>query len=212
VIVRAPYLIALLTIVAAAFLSHGVAVDHTTVLLRPLQALPLNLKGWAGETDYFDPGIVAQLGAADYILRRYRDPSGKILWIYAGYWGSQQIADSRVHSPAVCLPGAGWVILNAKILPIRVSGRTITVNRNVIQKEDQTQIVLYWYQIHGTVVARELQASAFLAWTALTQRRSDEALVRINAPLVGGTQDTLQRIVAFVQTTFPQLTRLFSGR
>jgi EpsI family protein len=210
--VRAAYLIALLTIVAAAFLSHGIAVDQTTVLLHPLRTLPLRLEGWEGETDYFDPGIVVQLGAADYILRRYRDPSGNSLWIYAGYWGSQQIADSRVHSPAVCLPGAGWVILNANIMPIRLSGRTVTVNRNVIQKEDQTQLVLYWYQIHGRIVARELQASAFLAWTALTQRRSDEALVRVNAPLVGSTQDALQRVVAFVQTTFPPLARILSGQ
>jgi EpsI family protein len=207
---RVPYLIALATIIAAALLYNGIGVDQTVVLPQHLAALPLNLASWEGETDYFEPGIIAQLGLADYILRRYRDPAGKILWLYAGYWGSQQVTGSRIHSPAVCLPGAGWVIVNSRIMPIRLSDRTIMVNGDVIQKDDQRQLVLYWYQIHGRVVATELRAVTLLAWTALTQRRSDEALVRINTPIVGSPQDTLQLAVAFVQTAFPPLARLLS--
>ncbi len=204
--VRPSYFVALLTIVLATIMLQAATHDQPILVRRPLKELPLQLGGWEGRTEFFEPGILAALKPDDYLLRRYRSLTGGALWLYIAYYGSQRFGD-RVHSPAVCLPGAGWYIADAGVTPVRLSDRTVTVNRNVVQKGDQTQLVLYWYQMHGTVVAKELQAMTVLAWTALTARRSDEALVRINAPVVGTLKATLERQLAFVQAAFPQLER-----
>jgi len=203
-----PYLVALVTILAATVLLQGVAHEPAVPLRQQLQAsFPENLGAWEGETEFFEPGILASLGVDDYLLRRYQPPSGRPLWLYVGYWSSQRFGD-RVHSPAVCLPGAGWVIADSRAVSIPAAGKMITVNRALVEKGDQRQLVLYWYQIHGRVAAREWQAISLLAWTSLTQRRDDEALVRINAPMLGTLEDTLRREQAFVQTAFPLLSRL----
>lgn len=198
------FAIVLLLVTGAAF--HAVAHTRTVSERQPLDRFPLRAGAWEGHTAFFSPDVVAALHADDYLLRYYRSPDAGGLWLYVAYYGSQPL-DTRIHSPAVCLPGAGWQIVTTGTTRIPVGGRTITVNSNVIQKGDDRQLVFYWYQIHGKVVAREVQAMETLAWTALTRRASDEALVRINAPIVGSVGRTLDRESAFVQTIFPQLGR-----
>lgn len=204
---RIPYLVALVTLLVAILLSNAVAHPPSLPAIHPLQTFPLRLEQWDGQTDYFDPNTVAVLKVDDYLLRRYHHSSHGLLWLYIAYYGSQGF-ENRVHSPAVCLPGSGWIIANSTVTPVRIHDRTIVVNSNLIKKGNEEQLVLYWYQIHGRVVAKELQAVTFLAWTSLTHRWSDEALVRINAPIVGGPQHTLQNEVAFLLEAFPPLARL----
>jgi EpsI family protein len=207
VIDRRVYLIALFTVLLAVVGFREVAYTRTVPERQPLQRFPEQVGGWTGQTGFLDPDILAALRVDDYLLRIYRDRAGNEVGFYVAYYGSQP-PDSRIHSPAVCLPGAGWYIADAGTVPIRFQDRIITVNRNVVQKGEQKQVVLYWYQIHGRVAARELQAVTLLAWTSLTERRTDEALVRINAPIAGTVQDALQRAVAFAEGAFAPLARL----
>jgi EpsI family protein len=207
--VRPPDLAAFLTLALAIVLVRALAQQEPAGVPRPLGALPLALGPWQGETDYFEPEVVATLRADDYLLRRYRTRAGEGLWLYVGYWGAQRLGQTRVHSPSVCLPGAGWIIARYGTTPVRLpGGATITVNSDVVQRGADRQVVLYWYQIHGKVVAGEMGAISTLAWTSLTTRRSDEAVVRITAPISRSAEDTLREEVAFVQTAFPPLARL----
>jgi len=201
------YVIACATLLLSAGLLNGLGTENVPIT-HPLQGLPDTLGSWRGETDYFDPDIVAALHVDDYVLRRYQTSTTGTMWLYVGYWGAQRLGQERVHSPSVCLPGAGWVIARSGVTPIRLGSRTIVVNSNLIQKDDLQQVVVYWYQIHGQVVAKELPATATLAWTALTERHSDEALVRINTVLAGSVNATIAREISFVQAAFPALSRL----
>jgi len=207
-IARTSYLIALVTIVLAIFPLKAVTHENTIPTREPLNAFPLRLEGWEGRTEFLEPGILQTLQVDDYLLRRYRAPAGNELWLYVGYWGSQRPGVNRLHSPIVCLPGAGWSIASLQNMPIRLADRTIIVNHAEVQKGEARQVVLYWYQIKGTVVAKELSAVTFMAWTSLTQHRDDEALVRITASAFGPSQDTLQSEAAFLQAAFPHLDRL----
>jgi len=205
---RIPYFIGLATIVAATFLVNGIARSQPVSIRQPLNTLPLKMEEWSGQTEFLEPGILAGLAADDYVLRRYLIPSAGGLWSYVAYYGAQRLGSARVHSPSICLPGNGWIITRRDTIPISLGSRTIVVNSNVVQKANQSQLVLYWYQIHGKAVAKEWHAVTFLAWTSLTQHRSDEALVRINAPITGSLEETLSREVAFVQTATPWLERM----
>lgn len=204
---RTPYLIAMILIVTAAALLRAVESAPAVPLHHPLQDLPLQVAGWRGQPGLLDPDTVAALHADDYLLRSYDDGARRSLILYAAYYMSQP-PDTRIHSPAVCLPGAGWVIARTGLERIQLPGRTITVNRDLIQKGDVQEVVLYWFQMQGAVAATELQATSLLAWTSLTRHRSDEALVRINAPLVGSVEQTAQREVAFVRAVFPLFRRI----
>jgi EpsI family protein len=206
-----------LTIVAV----RTVVETPRTALRAPLREFPMRLAGWRGSDEFFDPTVLSGLRVDDYLLRQYQSPSQGGLWLYVAYYGSQP-TDTRVHSPAVCLPGAGWTIIQSSRMPIAVP-RGVTagpaaapsvfdVNRVLIQKGEDRQLVLYWYQIHGRVAARELNAISLLAWTAFTEHATDEALVRINAPIVGSVGSTTAREVAFVRAMSPALRELLPGK
>ena len=204
---RTPYLVALILIVTAAAVLRTVENAPAVPLHHPLRDLPLRVAEWRGQPGLLDPDTVAALRADDYLLRSYDDGRDRALVLYAAYYTSQP-PDTRIHSPAVCLPGAGWVIARTGLERIQLPGRTITVNRDLIEKGDDREVVLYWFQMQGAVAATELQATSLLAWTSLTRHRSDEALVRINARLVGSVEQTAQREAAFVRAVFPLFQRI----
>ena len=56
---------------------------------------------------------------------------------------------------------------------------TIEVNRVVIEKGLDRQVVLYWYQSHGRVVASEYWGKIYTVVDAIRLNRTDAALVRV---------------------------------
>jgi EpsI family protein len=79
----------------------------------------------------------------------------------------------------------------------------------VIQKGLDRQLVLYWYQSHGRVVANEYWNKLYLLEDAVRLNRTDAALVRVIAPIAPDVNDAEERAevaaTRFVQTLFPHL-------
>ena len=69
----------------------------------------------------------------------------------------------------------------------------ITVNRYVIEKGLDQQVVLYWYQSHGRVIANEYRSKIFMVYDAARLNRSDAALVRVTSPRLGSDDGLQQR-------------------
>ena len=92
-----------------------------------------------------------------------------------------------MHSPLNCLPGAGWEPVKRSRVPITVRTdpdpgapvQTVTMNRIVIQKGLDRQVVLYWYQSHGRVVASEYWGKIYTVLDAIRLNRTDAAMVRV---------------------------------
>ena len=126
----------------------------------PLSGLPTEVAQWQGEpTERFDQQILAVLGADDYLNRVYVDPAYGSVGFFIAYYQSQRTG-SKLHSPEVCLPGSGWQTQQERLLAIPVTAssgdRTIEVNRVIIVKGLERQVVLYWYQSQGRVVANDV--------------------------------------------------------
>lgn len=175
---------------------------------------PFQIGAWRGQdTERFTEATLKVLGADDYLSRVYRT-SGGTAGLYIGYYRSQRQGDT-MHSPLNCLPGAGWQPLEKSYLPIAVtdaSGRAseIVVNKYIIEKGLEQQVVLYWYQSHGRVIANEYRSKIFMVYDAARLNRSDAALVRVTSPRRSGgaiRDDAEARAIAFVKAVFPQLER-----
>jgi EpsI family protein len=106
-----------------------------------------------------------------------------------------------------CLPGTGWTPLQHTRPVLDVSGRPLPINRYVIQKRGERQLVMYWFQGRGRVVASEYANKAYLLVDAIRQRRTDGALVRVTAPLDGDERVVEQATVDFIAALQPQLAR-----
>jgi EpsI family protein len=180
---------------------------------------PMQLGEWRGVQDPpFAPEILAILGVDDYMARAYFTPDRAGVGVYVGYYSTQRQGDT-MHSPQNCLPGAGWEPVSNRMMsvPVRDSAtsaeRPIEVNRYVIRKGLDRQLVLYWYQAHGRVVASEYWSKLYLIRDAVRLNRTDGAMVRVIAPIPGTTTGQAEEgerkaealAVRFVQDLFPAL-------
>jgi EpsI family protein len=174
---------------------------------KPLDTFPERVGSWVGQDDtIMSADVVRILKVSDYLMRRYVDSNGQSAWLYVGYWQSRR-KGADIHSPKNCLPGGGWDPVEANLLTIAIPGSTqaITVNRYLIQKDRQMQIVIYWFQAQGKAVAGELEAKIDLMRGALFRNRTDGALIRISSPVTGTSQETTDRMIRYVQALYPVL-------
>ena len=174
---------------------------------------PTQLGAWSGQQlPPIEDKVLAVLGVDDYLNRAYYGPERSAAGLYIGYYKSQRQGDS-IHSPQNCLPGAGWEPLAQSLLTIATpsAGGTsnISVNRYVIQKGVDRQLVLYWYQSHGRVVASEYWSKFYLIRDAVRMNRTDAALVRVIVPIAPNDDDgeshAEQHAVDFVKQIYPVL-------
>lgn len=172
---------------------------------------PMQLDGWQGTSLTLEKQSIDTLRFDDYVLADYRFGDGQLVNLYSAYYRSQKKGQS-VHSPQSCLPGGGWEISSFKRMNLPASSgmvRPLRVNRALIQKDDQKQIVLYWFKQRDRILSNEYLVKLYLFWDALSRGRTDGALVRI-VSLVGPgeTEDIVdQRLLRFVSTFEPELAR-----
>jgi EpsI family protein len=185
---------------------------ETPVPRTSFDAFPMTMESWKATVDPpLSADILNVLGVDDYLSRIYYRQQGGAVGLYMGYYGSQRQGDT-IHSPLNCLPGAGWEPVKEGRLRIPDAdgaGRDIFVNRYIVQKGLDRQLVLYWYQSHGRVIASEYTSRAYLIHDAIRMNRTDGSLVRVIAPIPVGVEDdgaaAEQLAVDFVRVLFPAL-------
>jgi EpsI family protein len=183
----------------------------------PFATFPMTLGDWKGrESPPLEKDVLAILGVNDYLTRAYFAGPRSAAGLYIGYWESQRQGGS-IHSPLNCLPGAGWEPMSKSTLDIEVMSSTISpaprqisINRYVIQKGLEQQVVLYWYQSHGRTIASEYTSKFFLVADAIRLNRTDAALIRVTVPVVANDEQSGIRAeadgVQFIKALFPVLT------
>ncbi len=179
----------------------------------PLATFPSAVGGWfqSGPDAEIEQNILDVLKASDTLQRAYVNPSTNSgVSLFVAYFQTQRTG-SVPHSPKNCLPGSGWEPVE-KPAPVRVEvpGRQspLKVNEYVVAKGDQEDVVLYWYQSHGRVIASEFEAKFWLIADAIRYRRSDTALVKVVVPVRSGDWKGAEgTAVQFVQSVFPALER-----
>ena len=84
-------------------------------------------------------------------------------------------------------------------------GKQLAVNEYVVEKGLDRDLVLYWYQSRGRVIASEYSAKVWMVLDALTRDRTDGALVRIVTRQEGSVAAARARAVAFAEAIYPHL-------
>ena len=163
---------------------HCRSVEEELPTRRELASFPGQIGEWRGTRRSIPAEILDVLGPGEYSQQVYQNPSdGHSVDLFLAYVPNQRTGD-WLHSPKHCLPGAGWVpVVSDRTSLARPGGGQITVNRYVIAKGADRQLVLYWYQAHGRVVASEYWAKLYLVEDAIRLNRTDGALVRVITPV-----------------------------
>ena len=173
---------------------------------------PMTLPGgWSGRPDHLEKDILDTLAVDDYFIANYARPGEPWVNLYSAWYDSQSGGQST-HSPRTCIPGGGWAIteLEETTLKLTADGGArppLTVNRAIIQKGEQRQLVYYWFSQRGRILTSELAVKWFILHDALRTGRSDGALIRLVTPVARG-EDIAQadlRLTSFLSTIAPRL-------
>jgi EpsI family protein len=211
------------TLVAAIFLAgnfyvyHGFARSQVIPPRQVFAAFPTEVGEWhCPQRQFMDEATLENLGASDYLICEFRreEPTG-IVGVYFGYHETQVreegggAGENTIHPPAHCLPGSGWDIIAQRQVELDIPGlpgRPARVNRLVIAKGDARQLVYYWYQTQGRVIAEDWRKILFLTWDRARRQRTDGALVRFTVPFVSkGEEQAEQALQDAVAALLPLL-------
>jgi exosortase D (VPLPA-CTERM-specific) len=172
---------------------------------------PRELAGWTGTSVALEPGIERVLGADDYLSAYYRHPeeAGGVDFFLSFY--RSQTEGEAIHSPEVCLPGAGWEVAGIHPTEIALTGTEagrFTVNRAVIQKGLERQLVYYWFEGRGRRETNDFAVKFHTVADGLTRGRSDGGLVRVITAIgEGGEAAADARLQRFLTVAVDKLPR-----
>jgi EpsI family protein len=188
---------------------HYLATGESLPVRATFDRFPLALGEWTcAEQERMDEGTERALGVADYMICLYKRPSEpQTVSLYVGYHSSQVRKEgggsneNMIHPPAHCLPGSGWDIIASRRVSLDLPGlprAPVDVNRIIIAKGEQRQLVYYWYQERGRVIAADWRKIIDLFWDRATRQRTDGALVRYTTPIGRAGEEQAERALLSV--------------
>jgi len=185
----------------------------TTIERESFVLFPRTLGEWSqrGTRTLLSPAVEESLGADDYhqISLEHADGGPEVGLFMAWY---QDQSNGGVHSPEICLPGAGWEIAWLERTDISSEFDYIDqfeVNRALIQKGETRMMVYYWFEQKGRRVAWDFAAKVYLMIDGVKTGRTDGGLVRLTT-LIGAdeTADVAEaRLQQVLRETMPALDR-----
>jgi len=193
-----------LALMGGIFATHNFRPRDAVGLKRPLREFPSAIGSSRSEDRPFEKEVVQAIGADDYINRAYLG-SAPPIELYVGYYKDQRSGE-RIHSPKNCLPGSGWeAVHSARIQIGSMNGVPVVVNAYLVALGAKQDMVLYWYQSQGRIVASEYWAKFWLFADALKHRPADGAMIRIWTTAADGEAPAQARAIGFARNVYPQV-------
>ncbi len=207
-----PFTITLVLLVPIIFVATKVEARMEVIPQRQaLFEFPMKIGEWTGNSFAMEQMYLEKLKLDDYLLADFYAPHDSPINLYVAYYDSQKKGRSA-HSPRSCIPSDGWEIVsikNVKFPDSEMSEHAMNANLVTIQKGEQRQLVMYWFQQRGRTITNEYMVKLYLLWDALTQNRTDGALVRLIADMKSGrkeheVQTDLLQFASLVKERLPE--------
>jgi EpsI family protein len=182
------------------YVYHYLATDPVIPERHTFDGFPLELGEWACPgSEEMSPAVVRNLGVTDYLICSYerRRPRQRV-GVYIGYHATQVreegggAGENSIHPPKHCLPGSGWDIIDQSVVDLEIPGLPGgggEANRMVIARGEARQLVYYWYQSRGRVIAEDWKKILFVGIDRATRGRTDGSLVRFTIPIRRGDEE-----------------------
>jgi EpsI family protein len=143
---------------------------------------------------YADPGVASAPGSAA--------SRGEVdLMVVYGH------RKQTFHSPAFCMPGAGYQIITKRQTRLRIPGvaEALPINAMTVQKGNRRLLVCYWYVHGGEATTGLARHTAGLLWRRLRRQPASGALIRLMTPVGDAEGPALDTISDFVAAIYPGL-------
>ncbi len=190
------FFVALTLLVSTGLLLRQTGEVQPVPIRKSLAAFPHTIGSWRlADSFQSSSDVVEMLGVDDYIQYNYISSEKRIVNLYVGYYRAVGV-EGAYHSPKNCIPGGGWGIDGVKRVPLDVGiegNSRSTVSQMTIRRGKNYQVVLYWFQNRGRIIASEYWEKIYLVWDALVKGRRDGTFVRIITSVDGNDMAAAER-------------------
>jgi exosortase D (VPLPA-CTERM-specific) len=193
--------VAVITVVSSIAFSMGKR-EEIIPVHKNYAEFPMSIDTWQGKLNPIEHTTIEFLGLSDYVQADYKKDSTPPVNLYVAYYETQRKGISP-HSPSVCIPGGGWQLTDN----IAIKINDLPINRMIIKKDDETQLVYYWFQERGHQIANQYLMKWYLLKDAVLLNRTDGALVRLTTTVSSKETiaDANQRLQTFTADLLPIL-------
>jgi exosortase D (VPLPA-CTERM-specific) len=173
---------------------------------KTFEEFPNEIVGWQGERAFLNFDVQRILGADDYLMSDFKQssPQPETVNLLISYYRSQT-EGSGIHSPEVCIPAGGWEVsrwAKASVVLKVPAMNNLMVNRAIIQKGKESQLVYYWFEQRGRHLTNDYVAKLLTIWDSVFRGRSDGALIRVVTTIEeGGIAAAEERLQRFLNDT-----------
>ncbi|MCW9045235.1 MAG: VPLPA-CTERM-specific exosortase XrtD [Alphaproteobacteria bacterium] len=172
---------------------------------------PSFIETWKGKRQYLSPNVEQTLGADDYLSISYVSKNYPTPVAFFSAYYNEVVKGNGIHSPEVCIPGGGWEMSEISQKKVSLDAvpkmTSLTVNRAIIQKKLDRQLVYYWFDMRGRKMTNDYVAKALGVWDAVKIGRTDGALVRLVTPILPNEKEETadKRLKTFMELVLPKL-------
>lgn len=114
--------------------------------------------------------------------------------------------DRRIvfHTPEECLGGVGELVKEKRYVTVMLRNNT-RVAQLIIERNNQRQMVLYFYDTDGYVTTRESEIRMKILMRRMKLKRSSVAFVRLMAPIINNDEETMSVLKNFLYLVYPAI-------
>ena len=161
---------------------------------RSFITFPDAIGAWqqVGSPKQLSPDVEQALKANDYHDISLGNGDLPAVGLFMAWYADQ--SEGGVHSPEICLPGAGWEIAwleRSDIGPALNQSDPFDINRAIIQKGETRMMVYYWFEQKGRRVAWDFAAKLWLIVDGVRTGRTDGGMIRLTT-LIGPNETDAQ--------------------
>lgn len=204
-----------LMIIVGALTIYTYTMRYRTIEQPPppdLSLIPLSAEGYEGRDGRLEAESLLLLGADATLFRTYRREDSQPIWLFLGYFGSQQ-ERSQIHSPKHCYPGSGWNILSEGSFAIRTAGDDARARKLVISDGIGRRIVVYWFSTPTGTLTDEFALKWYQTKRSLFGKPQISTFVRFSTPVPAGSDESMveENLIGFIESMSAPIDSVLGG-
>lgn len=180
---------------------HQLPKAQASVERTPFLYFPMEIDDWTGRRHSFPQKILDELWADDYLNAEYvHKADAAHLYLLIPFYQRQNTMHTA-HVPQACLLGNGWQILaknRVALAPPNAQVPKLPFLHYV--KNDARMLGTYFFFQRGRVITNPWWNKVYLFWDAITRKRTDGALVRVELflPKAAAYEDAYDVLAEFI--------------